>query len=179
MPGSDTRGRAAPLPTRPDRGTLTRGTLTRATLSLATLALATLATAGCFAYHPASAQDPPAPGQEVRVRYQDPEAAAVTTWQRQEARTTRLEGRVLEWHEDVAVLAVFPPPTATGSMSRVSPHPDTVRVPVAGITSVEIRELDRTKTAAAAVGATALGALVVRALFAWTRGAAPPDTPSP
>jgi hypothetical protein len=141
---------------------------------LGALALATAGLTGCYTYHPATTQDPPAPGQEVRIRYETP-AAAPARWQRQEAGTTRIEGRVLDWRDDVAVLAVFARPTATGSMSRVSPHPDTVRVPIPGITNVEIRELDRRRTAAGAVGGTVLGALVVRALFAWTRSGAPQD----
>jgi hypothetical protein len=112
----------------------------------------------------------------VRVRYQGPAADTFPAWQRQGSGRAALQGRVLEWDEQQVVLAVYPPPTAAG-MSRASPHPDTVRLSVNGIAAMEVRALSRSRTAAAAVGGTLVGALLVRGLFNWTRSVpTPPDT---
>lgn len=130
--------------------------------------ITTLAVSGCYVYQPLDSREPPVPGQDVRIRVESPHAIDLQPWQRGALyRPSAIEGRVIEWRPDTATLAVFPPPAE--GMSRASPHPDTVRVPVQGIASVELKELSRTRSAAFGVGAGLVGALVVRALFRWTR----------
>lgn len=122
----------------------------------------------CYVYEPVATAPPPPPGQDVRVRYSS-DGPELVPWQRSLGRTATLQGQVLGWTSDAAILAVFPPPAA--GMSRVSPHPDTVTIPVARISTVEQRQFSRGRTTAFAVGAGVVGAVIVRSLFTWTRRA--------
>lgn len=136
-------------------------------------ALLTTTLAGCYVHTPIHTGQPPAPGQEVRIRYDDATLTQRLPWQRGLfASSSAVTGTVLEWGRDSVTLAVFPPPTQ--GMSRASPHPDTVNVPVQGIAFIEQRELSWGRTAAFGVGAGVVGAFLVRALFNWTRRAPDP-----
>jgi hypothetical protein len=146
-------------------------------LAAAFLLVAAAGAAGCFTYEPIMTAERPAPGHDVRIRYEDPDATEPQPWQRRGPTATSVQGKVIEWREDVAVLGVIPPPQM--GMSRASPHPDTVRVPVRGIVLVERRELDVVRTTAFGVAGAIGGAVLVRALVNWTRKATPPDSGGP
>jgi hypothetical protein len=143
----------------------------RALRWLAIPALALLA--GCYTYEPLATVAPPAPGDQVRVRYST-DGPELVPWQRSIGRTATLQGRVIAWNADAGTLAVFAPPAA--GMSRASPHPDTVAIPTARITLTERREFSRGRTTAFAVGSGLAGAIVVRALTNWTRSARQPPS---
>lgn len=148
---------------------------TPATLIIA--AIAAVALSGCFVYQPMDPGESPAPGQDVRLRYEDARAIEVPAWQRRGIfGTTAFQGRVIDWAADSVTLAVFPP--LEQGMSRTSPHPDTLRLPVLGIQQIEGRELSWARTAAFGAGATVVGAFVLRALFRWTRSGPEPGDPA-
>jgi hypothetical protein len=141
------------------------------------LLVAAVGMAGCFTYEPIMTAERPAPGHDVRIRYEDPDAGEPQPWQRRGPGSTSVQGKVIEWGEDVAVLGVIPPPAM--GMSRASPHPDTVRVPVRGIVLVERRELDVVRTSALGVAGAIGGVVLTRALIQWTRRATPPSSGGP
>jgi hypothetical protein len=146
---------------------------------LVVLAVAAVALSGCFVYQPLDPGESPAPGQDVRLRYEDARAIEVPAWQRRGIfGTTSIQGRVIDWGADSVTLAVFPP--LRQGVSRTSPHPDTLRFPLPEIQNVEGRELSWSRTAAFGAGATVVGAFVLRALFRWTRtGTDSGDPPGP
>jgi hypothetical protein len=111
---------------------------------------------GCFAYR---AADPAAvrPGQEVRVTLTPAGAAEVTP--QVGPRVEMLDGRLIAPRDSALAVAVTQLTRGRGGEEFWTG--DSVIVPVRGVSSLFVRELDRNRTWLA-VGATAIAVVVMR-----------------
>jgi hypothetical protein len=135
-----------------------RGRIERArTLTVA--AMAAVSACGCFAYR---AAEPTAlhAGQDVRVTLTPAGAAELT--KQVGPRVETLDGRVIGPRDSALAVAVTQLTRARGSDEFWTG--DSVLVPVRGMSSLAVRQLDRKRTWLA-VGGTAVAVIVMRAVI--------------
>lgn len=125
------------------------------------LPLLAAAVTGCYTYTPLPDQRP-APPADVRVlvssdfRQQWPDVIGPGR--------RALEGRVLDWDESAVLLEVPVPGVSPGGAPR--PLAQRFIVPWSDVVEVEVKQLDRRRTAAAIVGVSAAAILLRQLLFA-------------
>jgi hypothetical protein len=123
---------------------------------MAAVLAAAISSAGCFAYR---AADPGTvrPGQEVRVTLTPAGAAEVTP--QVGPRVEVLDGRLIAPRDSALAVAVTQ--VTRGHSGEEFWTGDSVVVPVRGVSSLLVRQLDRNRTWLA-VGATALAVVIMR-----------------
>lgn len=131
-----------------------------------------LALPACYSYAPVE-QGAPEAGSEVRLRLND-EGTDRVTRQTPLRERDAVEGRIVEESSSEIRLLVSRPARrqfAAGGRTR-----DTVAVPLSGIESVELKQMEVGKTAALFGGITAGGALLGAAVLSGAGdGGSPPE----
>lgn len=138
---------------------------------LATLTcLLFLALPACYSYSPVE-QEAPEAGSEVRLRLND-EGTDRVTRETPLVERDAVEGRIVEQGSSAIRLLVSRPARrqfAAGGRLR-----DTVAVPLSGIESVELKQMEAGKTAALFGGITAGGVLLGAAVLSGAGGGGSP-----
>jgi hypothetical protein len=137
------------------------------------VAAAAITAAGCFVYRPAQPGGVE-PGQVVRVSLTPSGAEQVTT--QVGPRVTTLDGRVIGARDSTLAVAVTQLTRAPASEEFWTG--DSVLVPVRGLSSVSVRELDRQRSVLA-TGGVLVALVVLRQVFIESGVFGSRPTPSP
>jgi hypothetical protein len=139
-----------------------------------------MVTSGCFRYLSVSPSSAPPVGEEVRARLSEGGLVRLAPEIREQQRGSVVEGEVVEADGSALVLAVSlgseGAPQRSGRDLR-----QRVVIPVADVMELELRQLDKKRTAVVLGGAaTLLGAFAITELFGGFGGSSrPPGPPDP